>query len=228
MKHIWKIKGLLLPKRRNKWWNRKRSFFKNHRNCSLRTSMKGRLFKTFNSYSFNFIGGLCNRRTGYYLCRALWPGDKQFLWFFLSDLLRFHPILLFWLDQTLFFWDVLGKECCSKAASKYSFWCFGFQWVSLWRSDKFLLTLSVFPTDPSLSILGTSSGRVNTIKPSRDDMSARLLHSRWWQSMDGSVNTNCDKHYRNLLYRRKQVLLETHVTIDTWIHSCKLTTLVKW
>ena len=28
--------------------------------------------------------------------------------------------------------------------SKYeSFWCRGFQWMSLWRSDKFLLTLSV-------------------------------------------------------------------------------------
>ena len=29
--------------------------------------------------------------------------------------------------------------------SKYeSFWCSGFQWMSLWRSDKFLLLLSVF------------------------------------------------------------------------------------
>ena len=29
--------------------------------------------------------------------------------------------------------------------SRYeSFWCSGFQWLSLWRSDKFLLTLSVY------------------------------------------------------------------------------------
>ena len=27
--------------------------------------MKDRLFRTFNSYSFNFKGGLCNRHTGY-------------------------------------------------------------------------------------------------------------------------------------------------------------------
>ena len=65
MKHIRKFKGLLLSKRRKMRWNCKRSLFKNHRNCLLRTSTKGRLFRTFNSYSFNFKGGLCNRRTGY-------------------------------------------------------------------------------------------------------------------------------------------------------------------
>ena len=41
--------------------------------------MKGRLFRTFNSYSFNFKGGLCNRRTGYCLYRAPCPGGEQFL-----------------------------------------------------------------------------------------------------------------------------------------------------
>ena len=57
MKHIWKIKRLLLPKRRKTWWNRLMSLLKNHRNCSLRSSAKGRLFRTFNSYSsFNFKG----------------------------------------------------------------------------------------------------------------------------------------------------------------------------
>ena len=95
MKYIWKVKGLLLSKRRKKWWNSKRSFFLNHRNCSLRTSMKGRLFRTFNSHSFNFKGGLCNRRTGYCLCRAPCPGGEQFLWFLKNDLLRFRLIFLF-------------------------------------------------------------------------------------------------------------------------------------
>ena len=94
MKHIWKINGLLLSKMRKISWNCKRSFFKNHRNCSLRTSTKGHLFRTFNAYSFNFNGGLCNHRTGFCPCRAPWPGDEQLLWFLKSDLLWFHPILL--------------------------------------------------------------------------------------------------------------------------------------
>ena len=33
MKHIWKIKGLLLSKRRKIQWNRKRSFFNNNKNA---------------------------------------------------------------------------------------------------------------------------------------------------------------------------------------------------
>ena len=70
MKHIWIIKRLLLPRGRRMWRNCKRSLFKIHRNCSLRTCTKGRLFRTFNSYSFNFKGGLCNHRTGYCPYRA--------------------------------------------------------------------------------------------------------------------------------------------------------------
>ena len=95
MKHIWKIKGLLLSKRRKMWWNCKWSFFKYHRNCSLRTSTKGCLFRTFNSSSFNLKGRLCNRRTGYCPCRSWCPGGEQFLWFVLNYLSLFHLILLF-------------------------------------------------------------------------------------------------------------------------------------
>ena len=41
--------------------------------------------------------------------------------------------------------------------SKYeSFWCSGFQWMSLWRSDKFLLTLSLYLMI-NLSIYGYSN-----------------------------------------------------------------------
>ena len=83
-----------MPKRRKMWWNRKRSLFKNHKHCSLRTSTKGRLFRTFNSSSFNFKGGLCNRHTGYCPYRAPCPGSEQFLWFLKNDLLRFHLIVL--------------------------------------------------------------------------------------------------------------------------------------
>ena len=44
-----------------------------------------------------------------------------------------------------FFLHVLMKNKFTYSVSKYqSFWCSGFQWMSLWRSDKFLLTLSLF------------------------------------------------------------------------------------
>ena len=68
-------------KERKLWWNHKRSFFKNHRNGSLRNSMKGRPFWTFNSYSFNYNGGLCNRHTGFCPHQTLCPGGEQFMWF---------------------------------------------------------------------------------------------------------------------------------------------------
>ena len=104
MKHISKIKRLLLTKKRKLWWNRKRSFFKNHRNCSLRTSTKGRPFWTFNSYSFNFNGGLCNRRTGFCPCQTLFPGRRAVYVIFtkwpLAISLQFKP---FWLKQTFAF-----------------------------------------------------------------------------------------------------------------------------
>ena len=53
---------------------------------------------------------LRKRRTGYCLLRTPSPRGKQFLWFFLIDLLRFHRIhLLFDWSQLLFFLDVLIK-----------------------------------------------------------------------------------------------------------------------
>ena len=106
MKHIWKIKGLLLLKRRKIRWNRKGSFFKNHRNCSLRTSAKGRLFRTFNSYSFNYKGGLCNCHTGYCPCWAPCPRDEQILWFLEYDLLRVHLISLFFDSSKRLFFEM--------------------------------------------------------------------------------------------------------------------------
>ena len=101
MKHIWKIKGFLLLKRRKMWWNRKGSFFKNHRNCSLRTSAKGRLFRTF-----HFKGGLCNRRTGYCLYRAPCLRAEQILWFLKNDPVRFHLILLFFYSSKRLLFDM--------------------------------------------------------------------------------------------------------------------------
>ena len=71
-------------------WNRKTSLSKYLRNCSLKTSTKGRLFRTFNSYSFSFKGGLCNCCAGYCPCRAPCPGGEQFQWSLKSYPLQFH------------------------------------------------------------------------------------------------------------------------------------------
>ena len=111
MKHIWKIKGLLCQKGEIYGDIAKGDVFKDHRKCSLRTSTKGRLFRTFNSYSLNFNGRLCMRRTGFCPCWAPCPKGEQFLWFVekrpCAISLHFTP---FWLKQTFVFWDVLGKE----------------------------------------------------------------------------------------------------------------------
>ena len=86
--------------------NHERSFFENCRNCSP-SELHGRgLFKTFNSYSFNFNGGLRKRRTGHCLLRTPSPRGKQFLWFLKIDLLRFHRIYL------LFHWNKLNFLMC--------------------------------------------------------------------------------------------------------------------
>ena len=65
----------------------------------------GSLFRTFNSYSFNFNGGLRKRRNGFCLLRTLSPRGKQFLWFLKIDLLRFHRIYLLydWSRLLVFF-----------------------------------------------------------------------------------------------------------------------------
>ena len=94
------------------WPNsRKVIIFENRRNCSPSELHGGGLFRTFNSYSFNFNGGLHKRRTGYCLLRTPSPRGKQFLWFLKIDLLRFHRILSpLWLKYTFVSLDVLIKD----------------------------------------------------------------------------------------------------------------------
>ena len=53
------------------------------------------------------------------------------------DLLRFHCILFLLLTQTMCLIRITIDYLCPKW---HLFWCFGFSWVSHWRSDKFLLT----------------------------------------------------------------------------------------
>ena len=85
--------------------NHERSLFENRSNCSPSELHGGSLFKTFNSYSFNFNGGLRRRRTGFCLLRTPSPRGKQFLWFLNIDLLQFHRIYL------LFDWNKLFLIC---------------------------------------------------------------------------------------------------------------------
>ena len=85
--------------------------FENRKNCSLSELHGCSLFRTFNSYSFNFNGGLRKRQnyTAFVLLRTPSPRGKQFLWFFMQiHLLRFHRIyLLFGWSKLLFFLFVL-------------------------------------------------------------------------------------------------------------------------
>ena len=64
------------------------------------------LFRTFNSYSFNFNGGLRKRRTGFCLLRTPSPKGKEFLWFLKVYLLRFHRIYLLFDWSKLFFFQM--------------------------------------------------------------------------------------------------------------------------
>ena len=73
----------------------------NRRNCSLSELYGGGLFIKFNSYSFNFNGGLRKHRVGYCLLRTPGQIGKKFLRFLTTDLLRFHRICL------LFDWSKL-------------------------------------------------------------------------------------------------------------------------
>ena len=62
--------------------------------------MKGCLFRTFNSYPFNFEGGLLA------IIRTMLRGGEQFLCFLKNDVLRFHLILLFFDSSKCFFFEM--------------------------------------------------------------------------------------------------------------------------
>ena len=85
------------------------SFFENRRNCSQSELYGGSLFIKFNSYSFNFNGGLRKYRAGYCLLRTPGRRGKQFLRFLKTDLLRFHRfyILCDWIKLLFFYMCLL-------------------------------------------------------------------------------------------------------------------------
>ena len=110
-KNIWENRGLIVSKRRKMQWNYKRSFFENHRNCSPSELHVGSLFRTFNSYSLNVNGRLCNHCTSFCLWGTPSPGGEYFLQCLKNDLLRYHHIfLLFDSSKPLFFLDVLNQN----------------------------------------------------------------------------------------------------------------------
>ena len=94
MKHIWKIKKVAFAKKEKNVMILQKVTFQKSQKQLAENLAKGRLFRTFNSYSFNFKGGICNRCTGYCPYGAPRPGGEQFLWFLKNDL-RFHLILFF-------------------------------------------------------------------------------------------------------------------------------------
>ena len=69
----------------------------------------GGLCIKFNSYSFNFNGGLRKHRVGYWLLRTPGPRGKQFLRFLKTYLLRFHRIYLIfdWIKRLSFYMCLL-------------------------------------------------------------------------------------------------------------------------
>ena len=83
--------------------SQKGNFFGNRRNRSPSELHGGSLFKTFNRYSFNFNGGLCNPRTGFCLRQTPRPRGEQFLWFLKTDFCDFNAFSPFRLKQTFLF-----------------------------------------------------------------------------------------------------------------------------
>ena len=94
------------------------NFFKNHRNFSLSELHGDSLFRTFNSYSFDFNGRLCNCRTGFCPWRAPSPGGEQFCDFFKMTTCNFIAFFSFFgTSKPLFFSDMHNKQYFSLSVS---------------------------------------------------------------------------------------------------------------
>ena len=128
------------------------SFFENRRNCSPSELYGGGPFIKFNSYSFNFNGGLRKHRAGYCLLRTPGPRGKQFLRFLKTDLLRFHGIyLLFdWIKLLFFYlicvqiWIILMPWILVNVTLKK--WCFFWRSVYISPCTGLLLLISMLTT----------------------------------------------------------------------------------
>ena len=91
--------------------NRRGSFVKNQRKCSLRISTKGRLFRTFNGYSFNFNGGFRNRRILAFVRADLRAREvSSFCDFWKITFCDFTLFYYFLTKANVVYFPVLGKE----------------------------------------------------------------------------------------------------------------------
>ena len=137
---------MILSKTRKMPVNCKRSFLKNHMKLHADNCHKRRcLFSTFNSYSFNVTGGLCNHCTGVCPWRTLRPGVEQFVWFLKNDLVRFYRILT---RANLFVLNVLDKEYYSSSVSNMINSNVVYFSERSSKEVMFLLPLSVYVTLP--------------------------------------------------------------------------------
>ena len=103
-----KTKGCLCQKGENCSEIVKGHLKKDNRNLTIST--KSCLFRTFNSYSFNFNGGLCNHLTSVWCVRPTRYIGDQILWFKKKYHMRFHSIFPFSAQSNFFSSDVLIKE----------------------------------------------------------------------------------------------------------------------
>ena len=113
--------------------NHERSFFENRKNCSPSALWASSTEAAYSEHSIAIhsisLAGYVNAILGF-VCFEL-PAQEAVIF----ENWKFNRIYLLF---------ELVKDKCTLSVSKYdSCWCFGFQWVTLWRSDKFLLTLSV-------------------------------------------------------------------------------------
>ena len=110
MKHIWKIKKVAFAKKEKNAMKLQKVTFQKSQKLFAENLAKGRLFRTFNSYSFNFKGGLCNRRTGYIVHTELLAWEVSSFcdfWKMTCDFTLFYSFLT---KENIIFLDMLGKE----------------------------------------------------------------------------------------------------------------------
>ena len=136
---IWTPKSYSTPYEahlKNQRRNRKRSFFKTPRNCSLRTYLnKKPRINNFYSYSFNFNGELYNCRAGF--CRAKVRAQSDFWKMASCDFTAFYCFL----TQGNVCLDVLGKDYCAQLRVILMLWILVSvalkKWCLFWRSVYF-------------------------------------------------------------------------------------------
>ena len=129
--------------------NHKRSVFENRRNSSPSELWASSTEAAYSEHSIAIhsisMAGYVNAIQAIVCFELPAREARNFcdLWKFTSC--DFIALISSLIEVNFCFLDVLIKDTFTSSVSRYeSFWCSGFQWMSLWRSDKFLLTLSVY------------------------------------------------------------------------------------